>query len=288
VRLDDRTQDPPRPRAGPHLLAVSDIHVRQPKNRRFIEEMPARKSDWLILGGDLGERPEDLEFIFGTLAPRFARLVWVPGNHELWTVEEGGLRGEERYQALVEVCRRYDVLSPEDPYERWPGDGPPTVIAPLFLLYDYSFRPDDVAEVDALAWAAEHDLVCTDEFLLHPDPHPSRPAWCAARCAATEKRLAEIPADVGTILVNHFPLRREHARLPLVPRFSIWCGTRRTEDWHRRFRARAVVFGHLHIRQRRELDGVVFHEVSLGYQRQWDDSQPGRYVRHIWPPLDPV
>jgi 3',5'-cyclic AMP phosphodiesterase CpdA len=268
------------------LLAISDLHVGQAANRRFVEEIASSHDDWLILGGDISESEDDLRFVFETLGPRFARLIWIPGNHELWTVEEGGLRGEERYAKLVEVCRSYGVLTPEDPYERWPGaDGnPPLVIAPMFLLYDYSFRPDDVRAEDALAWAAEHGLVCTDEILLHPDPHPSREAWCAARCALTEKRLSEIPEDVGTILVNHFPLRREHAFLPRIPRFSIWCGTRRTEDWHVRFRAKAVVFGHLHIRQRRELDGVTFHEVSLGYSRQWDPQKADLYVRQIWPP----
>lgn len=270
------------------LLAVSDLHVRHAKNRRFVEEIaaarPSRSPDWLILGGDLGESSRDLELVFEALAPKFARLVWVPGNHELWTVETGGPRGEERYAQLVATCRRYDVLSPEDEYERWPGDGPPVVIAPLFLLYDYSFRPDHVPAEQALAWAAEHDVVCTDEYVLHPDPYPSRGAWCDARVRATEARLSALPGDVGTILVNHFPLRRDHAVLPRVPRFSIWCGTRRTEDWHVRFRAKAVVFGHLHIRYKRVVDGVPFHEVSLGYARQWDQAEPERYLHAIWPP----
>ena len=269
------------------LLAVSDLHIRQPQNRQFIEDIASARStrcpDWLILGGDLGESERDLESVFEALAPKFARLFWVPGNHELWTVESGGLRGEERYARLVETCRRFDVITPEDPYERWPGEGPPIVIAPMFLLYDYSFRPDTVPADRALAWAAEQGIVCNDEYLLHPDPHPSRSAWCDARVRATEARLAALPEDVSTILVNHFPLRREHAVLPLVPRFSLWCGTRKTEDWHLRFRAKAVVFGHLHIRRRRELDGVVFHEVSLGYRRQWDPSDPERYLQKIWP-----
>lgn len=269
------------------LLAVSDVHVRHRQNWRFIEDIaqarPTRSEDWLILGGDIAESVKDLERVFETLAPKFARLVWVPGNHELWTVEQGGPRGEERYELLVETCRRYDVLCPEDPYARWPGEGPPVVVAPLFLLYDYSFRPDDVPAERALEWAAEHGLVCTDEYVLHPDPYPSRAAWCEARVRATEQRLAALPEDVGTILVNHFPLRREHARLPAVPRFSIWCGTRLTEDWHVRFRAKAVVFGHLHIRQERVVDGVPFREVSLGYSRQWDPEEPERYLRRVWP-----
>ncbi|MBX3226409.1 MAG: metallophosphoesterase [Labilithrix sp.] len=265
------------------LLAVSDLHVRQPQNRRFVEEMAPSRGDWLILGGDLGESEADLKFVFEALAPRFARLVWVPGNHELWSLDPAEPRGEERYERLVALARRYDVLTPEDDYAPWPED-PRLVVAPLFLLYDYSFRPDDVA--DPIAWAAEEGIKCADEIYLRPDPYPSRAAWCAARCDRTEARLAALSPDTSTVLVNHFPLRQAHAHLPLVPRFSIWCGTRRTEDWHRRFRARAVVFGHLHIRQERVVDGVTFHEVSLGYRRQWNEEHPARYVRQVWPPVD--
>ena len=69
------------------LLAVSDLHVRQPQNRAFVEGMPASEDDWMILGGDLGESEADLRFVFETLAPRFEKLIWVPGNHELWSLD---------------------------------------------------------------------------------------------------------------------------------------------------------------------------------------------------------
>src|SRR5689334_24518215 len=63
-------------------------------------------------------------------------------------------------------------------------------------LYDYSFRPDDVAAEDAVAWAAETDVVCTDEVLLHADPYPSRAAWCAARCRyRSEEHTSELQSQ---------------------------------------------------------------------------------------------
>jgi 3',5'-cyclic AMP phosphodiesterase CpdA len=267
------------------LLAISDLHVAHPQNRAFVESIPACREDWLVLAGDIAERAEDLRFVLESLRPKFAKLFWTPGNHELWTLNEAEARGEARYLRLVDLCREYDVLTPEDPYAVWPDlSGPRLVIAPLFLLYDYSFRPAEVPLNRALAWAEESGIMCTDEMVLHPDPYPSREAWCAARCDLTEARLAALEPDVSTVLINHFPLRRSHAYLPLIPRFSIWCGTTRTEDWHRRFRARAVVFGHLHIRQTRDQDGVRFHEVSLGYPRQWTLGEPRRYLRQIWPP----
>jgi hypothetical protein len=50
---------------------------------------------------------------------------------------------------------------------------------------------------------------------------------------------------------------------------QLWCGTSATEDWHRRFGAAAMVYGHLHIPRRIWHDGVPFDEVSLGHPREW-------------------
>ena len=90
--------------------------------------------------------------------------------------------------------------------------------------------------------------MCTDEMLLHPDPYPDRDAWCRARVAATEARLADAAdPDLPTVLVNHYPLVRRADADPAHPEFALWCGTERTADWHVRFDAAAVVYGHLHI-----------------------------------------
>ena len=268
------------------LFAISDLHLGFDVNRRALERLRSHPDDWLILAGDVGETPAHLEFAFRVLVPRFRQLIWVPGNHELWTTPNGQsqARGVERYQQFVELCQSHGVVTPEDRYPVWPGGATHTVIAPLFLLYDYSFRPDDVPAEHARAWAAEAGHVCADERLLHPDPYSSREGWCNARVQVTEERLASVPGDHSLILVNHFPLRRDLARLPAIPRFSIWCGTRQTEDWHQRFRAAVVISGHLHIRGTRWRDGVRFEEVSLGYPRQWEPSRGIEpYLRQILP-----
>jgi len=271
------------------LWAISDVHVGAPENRALIERLPAHPEDWLVLGGDVGETLGHLRFVLETLGPRFARLIWVPGNHELWTLPGGLLRGEALYRELVALCRRHGALTPEDPYPVIQAGGVPHLLAPLFTLYDYSFCPDGMGPEAALAWAVESGVVCADETMLWPDPYPSRQAWCAARCEYSERRLSEALAthEGPTVLIDHFPLRRELAVLPLIPRFSIWCGTRRTEDWHRRFRASAVVYGHLHIPRTRKVDGVRFQEASLGYPRQWQRAYPDRrYLHQVLPASD--
>jgi 3',5'-cyclic AMP phosphodiesterase CpdA len=255
------------------LLATSDLHVAHADNRELVEALyPRSPADWLIVAGDISETFADIEWTLGLLRDRFAQVVWAPGNHELWTTpgDPVQLRGEARYQSLVAMCRGIGVLTPEDPYATWAGPDGPVIVAPLFLLYDYSFRVEAAATKEiALAQAYDVGVVCTDEMLLHPDPYPSREAWCAARVEETERRLSACDPALPTVLINHFPLVREPTRILRHPQFAQWCGTERTADWHVRFHATAVVYGHLHIPRTDCYDGVRFEEVSVGYPREW-------------------
>ncbi|MBO4208923.1 metallophosphoesterase family protein [Micromonospora echinofusca] len=267
---------------GGSLLAISDLHVGYPANREIVADLrPTSDQDWLIVAGDVGEHVADVTWALGLLRERFARVVWTPGNHELWTPRDDPvqLRGEQRYQHLVGLCRDLGVVTPEDPYPVWTGPGGPVVVAPLFLLYDYSFRPAGTSKQESLAWAHRSGVVCTDEFLLHPDPYPDADSWCAARVRRTARRLDAVDPALPTVLVNHFPMTREPTEVLRYPQFAQWCGTTRTADWHRRYRARAVVYGHLHIPRTTWADDVPFVEVSLGYPRERE--MYGRHGDHL-------
>ncbi|MFE2632587.1 metallophosphoesterase family protein [Streptomyces sp. NPDC001651] len=273
------------------LLAVSDLHIGYDENRALVEGMrPGSEDDWLLVAGDVAETVADVTWALKTLAGRFRQVVWVPGNHELWTHPKDSvtLRGAARYDHLVEVCRDLGVLTPEDPYPVWDGPGGPVAVAPLFLLYDYSFLPTGCATKEqGLQYAHGTGVVCNDEYLLHPDPYPTRDAWCAARVAATERRLAALPEDLPTVLVNHYPLHRHPTDVLWYPEFAMWCGTALTADWHRRFRVEAMVYGHLHIPRTTWHEGVRFEEVSVGYPREWRrrPEPPGR-LRRVLPRED--
>jgi predicted phosphodiesterase len=269
------------------LLAISDLHIGYQENRAYADALaPADPEDWLIVAGDVGEAFADVGFVLASLASRFAKVIWAPGNHELWThpADKVALRGVARYEALVKVCQRFGVVTPEDDFPVWTGAGGPVTVAPLFALYDYSFQAGstvppagaaasastidpDGPRRSALAAAVRDGIVPVDEGRLHADPYPSAAAWCRARVAATERRLAAV--DGPTVLVSHWPLRREPTRALRHQSFAPWCGTTLTTDWHTRFRAVAAVYGHLHIPRSTEHDGIRFEEVSVGYPREW-------------------
>lgn len=268
------------------LLAISDLHLNHAANWAALSRIAAYPNDWLIVAGDVAEKTKDFRRAMDLLSHRFSKVFWTPGNHDLWTIpsDSESQRGLAKYFQLVAICREFGVLTPEDPYAQWPESKSPLFIAPTFTLYDYSFRPNDISEEDALPWAEAAGTVATDEIILHPDPYPSRQAWCQVRCQYTEERLTETAVHGSFILINHYPLRYDLVNLKTIPRFSLWCGSKLTEDWHKRFPVTAVVYGHLHIRGTHMRDGVRFEEVSLGYPQNW---QPERgidpYLRQIWP-----
>lgn len=267
------------------LYALSDLHLGHKANREALLTLQPRPDDWVAVVGDVGESLDDLRFAWDTLCSRFAKVLWAPGNHELWTLTSrtSPLRGVAKYDALVALCREYGVHTPEDPWLPWPAD-PSLLLAPLLLLYDYSFGPDGMSRTEALAWAREHRLRCRDEDLLHTEPYPDIQSWCHARCDAAEARLEQLEPGQRVVLINHFPLRGELVRLHRIPRFRIWCGTTRTEDWHRRYPVHSVISGHLHLRCTDWIDGVRFEEVSLGNPRHYASELGAEgYLREILP-----
>jgi 3',5'-cyclic AMP phosphodiesterase CpdA len=255
------------------VFAISDLHSSHAANRRIIDDLRAESDDdWLIVAGDVGETFGDIADALRLLRQRYAKVIWTPGNHDLWTLSEDPvqLRGEARYQALVQMCKDNDILTPQDEFAIWTGPTGPTTIVPLFQLYDYSWlAPGTKTKTESLEYAYRTGVVCADEMLLHSDPHPNRETWCDARLKESEHRLFALGPDVKTVLVSHWPLVRQPTDVLRFPEFAQWCGTTRTADWHVRFRAEVVVYGHLHIRRTTQYDGVRFEEVSLGYPREW-------------------
>lgn len=271
----------------PRLLAISDLHVAHKGNRAIVEGIHAGDpGDWLIVAGDAADAIDDAVRVLELLRGRFERVLWVPGNHELLAhgAAPPELRGDRRYLHLVERCRSIGVDTPEDPWPVWTGPGGPAVVAPMFLLYDYGFgRLPDETQAQALARATAAEVVAIDEYLLDPAPFRSREDWCLARVIETEARLASLDPALPTVLVNHWPLIEHPTRVLHHPEFALWCGTPRTADWHTRFRAAAVVYGHLHIPRRSWTDGVRFEEVSLGYPREWGRRGAASRPRQILP-----
>ena len=281
------------------LFATSDLHLDQTENFRHFESSIKVKhslqmqnkyapEDCLILAGDICETEAQLETCLSLLRPLYKKIIWLPGNHELWirpSQREHYIGSEQKYFALVAICRKYKVRCPEDEFLKLiDSKGKALMIAPLFILYDYSFRPEHVRAEAAIDWALDNGVMCSDEVLLIPKPYQSVIQWCQQRFEYSLKRLQAEQEQNSFLLVNHFPLNEKSFYLEFIPSFSLWCGTRLTQNWHQRFNTDMVVNGHLHLPGEQIIDGVRFKEVSLGYPGQWDATLPMLdYFQELYP-----
>lgn len=237
------------------LWAVSDLHGAVKANVIRIEEIqPADPSDWLIVAGDVAERTDLVLRILRQLRGRFAKVIWVPGNHELFSRSTDRYQGRDKYTELVDGCREIDVLTPEDPYPVFDG----LTIVPLFTLYDYSFRPPGLTAQQAVARAS---VKLDDEIAIAP--YVDIEKWCAERIEYTEDRLKATRGE--KVLVNHWPLVVEPTHRLRMRDIALWCGTTATRDWPVKHNAVMAIHGHLHIPVETRVDGISHVEVSLGY-----------------------
>ena len=179
----------------PSLRAVSDLHVGHRGNADVVDEIhPAHPGDWLIVAGDVAEKVDHVVDALERLAARFERVIWAPGNHELWIGrDDEGITSTTKYDRLVEACRAIGVDTPEDEYPLWTGPGGPAWVVPMFLFYDYSWTPVmGQSRAEALAGARERRVVASDEFLIDPAPYGDAVAWCRERLVGTTTRLARL------------------------------------------------------------------------------------------------
>ena len=215
------------------------------------------------------------------LSQRFDQVYWCPGNHDLWNDDTAQLKGEKKYHSLLEICHTLGVHHPESPFQTLILNKEAYCIAPTFTGYDYSFTPYPMSYTAALAWAKAGRHCSADEHRIDPQPYTSIIEWCQHRIAYTTQRLQTCKNPI--VYLNHYPILAKHAKLPLIPRFSIWCGSKQTECFLEQFPIRYVVYGHLHIPQYRKEKGLHFFESSFGYpkQQRWYGSDMNDRLMHI-------
>ena len=272
------------------LWAISDLHVAYAENRRLVDEAAARRRRRLA---DRRRRRRARSsttssgrsaccaerFAQGGLGAGQPRAVDAPGG-------PGASCAARPATSTWSRCAGGSAWSrPRTPYPVWAGPGGPVtrraaVPALRLLASGRTARPPRRRR-----WRTR-----------------TRPAWSAPTsscCTPTRTRAGRPGAGPGG--AHRAPARRLRRRAcrPVLstttrwsgtrprccgyPEFAQWCGTERTADWHLRFRAAAVVYGHLHIPRTTWHDGVRFEEVSLGYPREWSSARCAAAAAHVLP-----
>ena len=277
------------------LFAISDLHIgvrREPADRRAAAADRGRRladrrgrRRGAVRRHRVGADPAAGTLRPGGLGARQPRAVDASAG------PGAGCAASNATSALVGDVPPARRVTPEDHYPVWTGAGGPVTVAPLFVAVRLLVprRRATNSKEESLERAYQAGVVCTDEMLLHPDPYPSREAWCAGAGAADRTpagRLRPGRADPCWSTTTRWSASPPTScTTPSSPsgaapsgRPTGTCGSG----------PRAVVYGHLHIPRTTWYDGVRFEEVSLGYPREWRRRPtPPSPLRAVLTPADP-
>jgi Icc-related predicted phosphoesterase len=236
---------------GKRVFAVSDIHVDFGVNEKWFRQLSCSdyRNDLLILAGDVTHKLADLVSCLRGLASRFAKVLFVPGNHDLWVLGESAQTSLQKFAEIAAVVE--DNGATMRPHRQ--GD---VLFVPLLGWYDYSFgEPGDELR---RTWMDYHACRWPEAF-------------GAEEAAAHFTRLNPRVCSRGArkvITFSHFL-----PRIDLVPAFvsarnrrlDPVLGSTRLERQLRELNSSIHVYGHSHINRSASIDGVTYVNNAFGY-----------------------
>ena len=234
------------------VFALSDIHVDYTENARWIGNLSIAEyqDDVLILAGDVSDTQTQLDWCLSILTKRFKKVLFVPGNHDLWVVREDSKKNS--LQKFDDVCAV--AQSAGASMQAFHEQG--VSIIPLLGWYDYSF-----GEPSGELLANWMDYRCCRW------PNGFTDKDVAAHFAALNYE-PSTTAGGKVITYSHFL-----PRIDLMPEYipSVHrvlypvLGSVQLERQLRKLKSGTHIYGHSHVNRQVKIDGVSYINNAFGY-----------------------
>lgn len=234
------------------VFALSDIHIDYSGNQQWIADLSRHdyQGDILILAGDVTDNLAKLEWCFKSLTACFKQVLFVPGNHDLWTLRDKLKIGSlEKFAQIRQMAQDCGVAM-----QTWQhGD---LTLVPLLGWYDFSFGLPGAELLEAwmdfraCSWPDGFDAqTITRHFLRLNPPAP----------------LVRTP---HVISFSHF-LPRIDVMHPGIPpeRRMVYpvLGSDLLDIQVRACAPQIHVYGHSHVNRQVVIDGVKYINNAYGY-----------------------
>jgi predicted phosphodiesterase len=236
------------------VFALSDVHVDYEANVRWVAGLSDVDylDDVLILAGDVSDSLVKLELTLKSLVAKFRKVLFVPGNHELWVIrDENSATSLEKFR---QVCRVVEQSGAS--MQTFASEG--VVIVPLLSWYDYSFGlpgdelRDTWMDYRACRWPSDLGMEAVARLFERANRLPNTRAETVISFSHFLPRIDVMPAYVSA------PNRRLYPVL----------GSAKLDQQVRAVRAKIHVYGHSHVNQCVQIDGVTYVNNAFGYPRE--------------------
>lgn len=257
------------------IWGISDLHIDYADNFRAIEQW----SDWdfqqdtLLVAGDLTDKLELLGRCLATCRRKYARVAFVPGNHEMW-VKGPAPRMDSlaKWQAIQQLCDS-EGITREDFIV---GGKHPATVVPLLSWYETA------TEQPGSLFLKKGDRDETRDMWM--DFHLTQWPGITSIADYFLQQNAPLTAVVGDVITfSHFLPRQElmfsSARVPPAGttypadphpefNFSQVAGTCKIDERLRQLGSILHLYGHQHRNRAVMLDHVLYVSHCMGYPRE--------------------
>jgi predicted phosphodiesterase len=233
------------------VFAVSDIHIDYQENRKWFSELSSADylDDVLILAGDITDNLLLLQGCFNDLSKKFLKVLFVPGNHELWVSKDKTMTSIEKYE---KICR----MAMDNGISMQPFHVQSLSIVPLLAWYDFSFAAPCIKLLES--WA---------DFRACSWPHPFQPRDVTEYFLKKNESYLNI-TNQTVISFSHFLPRIDlmpsyipqvyHYLYPVLGSFLL-------EKQIRILTPNIHVYGHSHVNRSVTIDAIQYINNAFGY-----------------------
>lgn len=237
------------------VFAISDLHLDYAVNAQWVADLSLHEyqDDVLILAGDISDSPKLLAFCFSEMARRFHRVLYVPGNHDLWVLRfETDLDSLQKWELVRGLANAYGVL-----LEPW-HEGELSIV-PLLSWYDYSFglpaAPLQEAWMDfyACKWPSGWQAAEISQHFLQANlPHLQHRNQKLITFSHFMPRIDIMPDDMPLARRAIYPVLGSHALDLQI----------------RQLQPQIHVYGHSHLNRRVLKDGITYINNAFAYPNE--------------------
>ncbi len=262
------------------IWAISDLHTDFEENLKWVRALSRSdySSDILIVAGDISDDIVILEKTLLLLMQRFARVFFVPGNHDLWIRRDTVSHSVEKFYKVLNVCATLGVSCEPGLVS---GGEHSVYILPLFSWY---VKPEEGAESLYMRKTGEDTglKVWMDDYhIVWPvfDGAANASEFFLSRNMKHDTRFIQTPI----LSFSHFLPRRELIMSLKRPvdkegrpfkdphpkfNFSRFAGSTHLDKQLRAMGSCFHIYGHQHRNRFRTIDGVTYFSHNLGYRRE--------------------
>lgn len=242
------------------VYAISDLHIDYEENRQWVYNLSQSeyKDDILVLAGDLTDEIPSIEKVLLFLKKCFREVLYVPGNHELWTFRNNGMNSLEKFELIKTIAENSGIRLE-------PGNFGPLSIVPLYGWYDYSFGPpsdqlkSQWTDYKACIWPDGFDEKKITHYFISLNEN-----------FLTFKNRFVISFSHFLPRVDLMPYYIPHGKRYLYPAL----GTHRLELQVRQLNPQIHIYGHSHVNMKIKKDNITYINNAFGYPHEkWTTSK---------------